>query len=210
MKKPPESVVKWFAVAADAAKVLAVLAAGVWSIFLFISLRQWSRGRIDLQKSEKEISKIAAELKQLEFRNFRQAVLHLSMKMSQVSVPGDNGRYLLGTVEIENKGNRNTRISWEDHEPLAVRLMTITETGETIYELPMSYKISAGREQQTLRGWIVRVGAREQVPFCIRVDAPGLYQIVFRGKLTVEEQEVSLPFGVKTDDWWIMTYTVVI
>lgn len=213
---PPEYIVKWLAVAADAAKILAVLAAGIWSVFLFSALRQWSRGRIELQnlivgreKTEREIRKIDAELKKLEFESFRQAVLHLSMKISQVPVPGDGGRYVLGAVEIENKGNRNTRVSWERQEPLAVRRVTITDSGETVYGPPMPYKVSAGREQLSMGGWIVRVGAREQVPFCIRLDNPGLYQIVFRGNLSVEEKEVSSQLGVQTDDWWIMTYTVV-
>jgi hypothetical protein len=116
---PSQEIVKWLEVAANAAKVLAVLAAGIWSVFLFVSLRQWSRGRIELQKllverekTEQEIRKIAAELKQLEveslkigaelkhleFENFRQAVIHLSMRTKQKKVAGDDGRYVLGTV----------------------------------------------------------------------------------------------------------------
>lgn len=199
---PPEHIVKWLAVAGDAAKVLAVLAGGFWTIFLFTSLRQWSKGRIELQK-------ITAELKKLEYDNFRQAVLQLSMTTRQATIPGRYGRYVLGTVAIENKGNRNTRVSWGDEKPLAVRTVKLKQSGEAEYGDPMQYTISAGHKDVKYSGWIVRVGAREHIPFCIRLDEPGLYQIVFRGSLSVDEKEVSSQLGVTTDDWWVMTYTVV-
>jgi len=199
---PPENVVKWLAVVGDAAKVLAILAGGLWSIFLFASLRQWSRGRIELEK-------VAAEVKKLEFENFRQAVLQLSMKTRQKTIKGDKGRYVLGIVDIENKGNRNTRVSWGKEKPLSVRTVEINGSGVADYGTPMQYAVSAGREDVEYSGWIVRVGAREQIPFCIRIDAPGLYQIVFRARLSVEEKEVSSQLGVTTDDWWVMSYTIV-
>jgi cell division protein FtsB len=221
---PSPEIISWLEVAAKAATVIAVIAGGVWSVLLSIRLRQWSRGRVELQKLERENKKLEQEnknleqesrkleieIKKAERESIQQAVLNLSMQTNQETIPGDDARYVLVNVEIENKGNRNTDIKFEEKNPLAVRPVNISSSGETAYGEESLFPVSTGRGNVDQEGWVIRAGSRQQLPFCIRLDKPGLYQISFRAKLDKEETAVSSALGKRTPEWWVMKYVVVV
>lgn len=221
---PSPEIISWLKVAANAAAVIAVLAGGFWTVLLAVWLRQWSRGRIELQKLERENKKLEQEnknleqesrkleidIKKAERESIQQAVLNLSMRTSQETISGDDARYVLVNVEIENRGNRNTIVSFEQQKPLAVRPVNISSSGETVYGESSRFPVSTGRGNDVQGGWVIRTGSQQQLPFCIRLDKPGLYQVSFQAHLDTEETQVSSALGKRTPDWWVMKYVLVV
>jgi len=227
---PSAEIISWLEVAGNAAKVIAILAGGIWSVFLAYWLRQWKRGRFELQKIEseriklewesikleresrkleQESKKLEIEIKKVELEIIRQAVLHLSIQTSQEKTPVDDARYVLANVEIENKGNRNTVIAFEGNHPLVVRSVRINGSGETVYGEARRFPISMGRNDDVQGGWVIRTGSKQQLPFCVRLDEPGLYQISFHATLDTAEKDISSGLGKQTNDWWVMSYVMV-
>lgn len=235
---PPPEIISWLEVAGNAAKVIAILVGGFWSVLLAIWLQQWKRGRIELAnikwesiklereskkfeqetvklkqetvKLEQESKKLEIDIKKVELEIIRQAVLHLSIQTSQEKSAVDNARYILANVEIENKGNRNTVIAFEQKQPLAVRSVQINDSGQTLYGEARRFPVSMGRNDEVQGGWVIRTGSKQQLPFCVRLDEPGLYQISFHATLDAAEKDISSGLGKQTNDWWVMTYVMIV
>ncbi len=228
---PSPEIISWLEVAGNAAKVIAILAGGIWSVLLACWLQQWKRGRVELQKFELEsikleeeakklereskkleqdINKLEIDIKKAELEMIRQAVLHLSIQTSQVKTSDDDARYVLANVEIENKGNRNTVISFEQKQPLTVRSVHINGSGETVYGETRRFSVSMGRNDEVQAGWVIRTGSKQHLPFCVRLDEPGLYQLTFQATLDTADRDISSTLGKNTGEWWVMTYILVV
>jgi hypothetical protein len=182
---------------------LALIIGGLWALYTFRVLNQITRGRLETQKMqferdkmEIEIRKTQKELQQLELQAKTQAVIQITIEASQQSLPDDSSLYVSAIVEIENKGNRNTRLSYEGRDPFLVTPIKISERGEMRFENSLGYPVRlASNPQGKAPGTIVRAGGREQLPFFFRVEAPGLYMLSFAVRLSPEEQKTASEAG---------------
>lgn len=182
---------------------LALIIGGLWALYTFRVLNQITRGRLETQKMqlerdkmEIEIRKTQMELQQLELQAKTQAVIQISIEASQQSLPNDSSLYVSAIVEIENKGNRNTRLSYESRDPFLVTPIKINERGEMRFENSLRYPVRlASNPQGKAPGTIVRAGGREQLPFFFRVETSGLYMLSFAAHLSPEEQKTASEAG---------------
>jgi hypothetical protein len=182
---------------------LALIFGGLWALYTFRVLNQIVRGRLETQKLqferdklEIETRKTQVELQQLELQTKTQAVIQITIEASQQSLPNDSSRYVSAVVEIENKGNRNTRLSYEGRDPFLVTPIKISERGEMLHKDSFRYPVRlASNPQGKAPGTIVRAGGREQLPFFFRVEFPGLYMLAFAARLSPEEQKTASEAG---------------
>jgi hypothetical protein len=191
-------------------KSLAIVGAGVWSLYLYRVLRQRTRSQLELQKiqierekTDFEIRKIQAELERIALESKKQAVLQITIIASQLSLPNDSSKYISAIVEIENKGTRNTRLSFESTPPFLVTPIQVTKTGEIVYENSIAYPVRrSSNPKLTTPGVVIRAGGREQHIFFLRVDSPGAYLLAFVASLAPEEQEIAGEAGSKYPTSW--------
>ena len=186
-------------------KIIAAVAAGVWALFLLVTLRQPARAQAELRKTEEEI-------REIELRAKRQAVVAVDIKATILSSPDGEGHIILAVVELTNRGSRNTRIKWKDQLPaFYVRLTQFDPSGRPTYlqekELRVPQTLNPDVEA---RSHVIRTGGTESIPFAVKVSLPGIYLLSFRGAVDDAELQQSKELGVELPGAWTANKHVVV
>lgn len=198
---------------------LAILVAGGWAIYTFRALGQLTRSRAELQKLELEHSKAREEILELELQRRKTeveihkleqeakigAVVEISIRASQQSLPNDSSYYISAIVEIRNKGGRNTRLEYgESREPFFVYAASFKHDGDLEFKRQAAYSVPVGRSpNEASPSLLVRSGGSEQIPFFFRVSSPGLYLLVFAARSSEAEQAIAQELGFTFAGSWV-------
>ena len=198
---------------------LAVLIGGGWAWYTFRALGERNRAKAEIENLElrnrkglEEIEglqisqqKLELEVQKLEQEARAGGVIEISIEASQQTLPNDSSCYISVTVEIVNKGKRNTRLIYgEEKGPLFVYAVDTTENGALSFRGVNAYPVPVGRSPNVPSPSVnVRAGGRETVPFFVRVDSAGLYLLVFTARLSDEEQEIAKRLGFKFPGNWV-------
>ncbi len=184
---------------------LALLVGGGWALYTFSALGQITRSRAELQRLELEQRKTEAEIRKLQQEAKVGAVIEISIKLARQSLPNDSSPYVSAVVQIENKGNRNTRLDYgESRKPLMVFAVRFNNDGALEYVEQSAYPVPVGRSPNAASPSIlVRAGGRETIPFFFRVSSPGLYLVVFTAHTSEEEQVIAKELGFSFPGNWV-------
>lgn len=196
-------------------KSLAILVAGLWSLYLFRVLKRRTRAeetlksmQIEREKAELSSRKITAEIQKLNLEAKKQAVIDIVVTASQVFLPDDlcpdsSSRYISVLVTIHNKGTRNTRLSYKKRLPLIVTPIQTTENGEITYGISQKYPArQSSNPSKHTPAVIVRAGGSVEHIFFLRVPTPGAYMVSFIASLSSEEQEIATEAGARYGASW--------
>ena len=158
---------------------LAVVLGGIWTALTFGVLGQAQRARAELQKLQLELS--------------RQAVIETEIRAEQFSLLGDSSRYISAIVEIKNVGQRNTVIDFKF--PFCARRIRFNESGRQVEDdlfqsLYFGAVLPGVAPEDVIGRSVLRAGAKEQHPYAVRVDGPGLYLLTFFAEVDPGEIEV--------------------
>lgn len=145
----------------DIATTIAILGAGVWTVYTFSALGTQTRAQAELSK---------------------QAVVEVSVEAKQESVnPGANGRLMVTAVAtVINKGTRNTLVDFRDRRPFKVSRIVFDSDG--VGGQDHLEELGVNTNYLTLR-----TGASGRFPVFFTVPAPGVYVIEFEVLLSEEE-----------------------
>jgi hypothetical protein len=207
---------------------LTLVIAGIWALYVFKALGQVARGKAERQKIETDIAlgnagllkmetdrektrvdtlKTQAEIQKIELDVKRQAIIDITIEASPQSLANDSSQYVSVVIEITNKGNRITRLSFEGKNPFSVTPVLTNTVGE---ELPFDMKRRvtlpvprASYPANASPSLVIRPGGREQIPFFFRVNSPGLYFLSFSSQLSTMEQNEALEAGAKYATSWV-------
>jgi len=142
-----------------------------------------------------------------------QAALQIVIRASQVKLPDDPRQYISATVEIENKGTRNTRLPLDGKEPFTVWRIEFDAAGKMRPGESKSYPvIRASNPSAPSLGTIVRAGTVEYIPFFVPVTRPGLYFLTFVVRVSKKEGKKSAAAGTprkRPASWVGKTFLVV-
>src|SRR5262245_59612832 len=100
---PPNELKAWAEIIEIALRCLAIVGAGVWALLVLILLRQREQVQTGLRKTE-------AEVKSLELQSRQQAVVRVDINTSTHRAPDSNGYIVVATIDLANRGSRNTRV----------------------------------------------------------------------------------------------------
>src|SRR5215207_9108861 len=100
----------WAEIIEIALKCVAILAAGFWAVSLHKILRHREAAQAGLRKIEAEIRELDLKVKQ-------QAVVRVDIHPTVHQDREGGGYLILTTVDLANRGTRNTRIKWRDQLP---------------------------------------------------------------------------------------------
>ena len=190
---------------------LAIIIAGGWALFTFRVLGQQARAKSELQKIELECRKIELdvlsadqhkrkvdeEIRKLEQEARIGAVIEITIRATQRTLPDDPALYVHVVVELHNRGLRNARLIYdESHRPFLVFATRVNEDGFLEFSDSTSYPVNLGRHPQASSPSIlVRAGGTERIPFFFRAESKGLYFLVFWAKPSDEEREAAKELG---------------
>ncbi|HWP54403.1 MAG TPA: hypothetical protein VN476_09690 [Pyrinomonadaceae bacterium] len=142
-----------------------------------------------------------------------QAALQIVIKASQVKLPNDPRPYISATVEIENKGSRNTRLPFDARDPFTVWPIEFDADGNMKTGECKSYPVTrASNPSHPPLATIVRAGTVESIPFFVPVIGPGLYFLTFVVRVSEKEGKISKAAGKpksRPASWVGKTYLVV-
>jgi hypothetical protein len=164
--------------------VAAVLFGGVWSLYTFRALAARERAKADL---------------------FRQAVLNIRVKATQIRPPNQNGLYVSALATVINSGNRNTFLDFQERSPFSISKVSFDEHGRKTESDP-DYLIMDWEHT------VVRAGNHQRFLTAGRVPEPGMYKIEFAVELSQDEHVIyaaSLPeqFGEKSQEQKTVPYS---
>src|SRR5205823_3828372 len=78
-----------------------------------------------------------AQIRELELKAKRQAVVSVAIEPTVIPNPNGDGHLILANVELTNRGDRNTLISWRNEPPaLTMRLVKDVDDGGPQYDEP--------------------------------------------------------------------------
>ena len=131
--------------------VVALVIGAIWTLYTFSSLKSRESAKAKL---------------------FQQAVLDISITCQQEHVKEMDEDYILSTVKIINKGNRNTLLDFAD-PPLKLSRLYFREDSSVGVASTTKYKAL------TMTSVVLRSGAIIDIPFVAKIDAKGFYLIEF-------------------------------
>lgn len=183
-------------------EIAAIIAAGIWAIYSFRVLNQIARARGEMARLDVEQKKAEAELRHLMEQTFVGAVVDITMSAEQMSLVGDQRKYICAEVTINNQGRRNAQFEYPEF-PFTVFAVEPQSGGGLKYAQHAVAKVAAGSDpnRKSLR-MLVRAGGKGHIPFFVSVDSPGLYFLVFSVPVSEAEQEVTKRFGFHSVGKW--------
>ena len=223
----PKTRIEW---AELALKFIALLASGIWAFWLLFVLRKRELARADLQKKEAEIRDLElkeklqsadyelrarqadAQIRELELKAKRQAAVSVEINPTVLRNPNDDGHLILANVELTNRGDRNTRICWENEPPaLTMRFVKNVGNAGPEYDEPKFFRVMQVRDPNNPAiSHVVRAGATERLAFLLQAALPGLYLLSFRGALDKQERAESEALGaILPVSWTSKKYVLV-
>ena len=155
---------------------------------------------LDISAKHKE-----AEIRDLDLKCKQQAVMRVDIQPAVHRDVEGTGYFILTTVDLTNRGNRNTRIKWQDHPPaFYVRQAQFDAEGtlefdDVVQEFRVPLTLQPDQESVS---HTIRAGGTESIPFAVRVATPGLYLLSFRGIVDEEERKVSQETGANYPVAW--------
>lgn len=194
-------------------KILAIIFAGGWAVFLLIALRQiaTARAQLDILQSNREqaiqdVQKSQLEIQELDYRLKVQPVIRTRILTSlQQNVPQD-GWLLFATVEIENTGSAPARLLYENEDPFLVTKVDFDKEGKPKFGKPTTLWVAQARDPSaSAPAMIIRAGGQESMPFVLRLQHPGLYLVSFRAEVgSVDRKSLE---GLKIPEWRPVSWT---
>lgn len=150
---------------------------GIWTIYTFDVLSARDRAKVELKEIEKNLH--------------QQAVVNVDLSIKQVDLSIDNKRYINITANIENTGNRSTRLELGDRV-IAVIKINYDSDGELVVENIIHSPVLAFADETQANFWslpytIIDSGETRKFPFFIQVGSPGIYLIGFQAIYSGEE-----------------------
>ena len=152
-----------------------VLVGGSWTLYTFIRLKQ--------------VEKAKAELKEQKQKLFQQAVINLSLRLTQVKKV--NNYFLVkGILGIRNDGTKNTNINFEKLSTIQVFRIDIDDSGEVIYDC----KYEEPKKLSDIfyfESYVIRTNHSVEIPFFITLDKKGVYHFELALQLSSEDIEIA-------------------
>lgn len=178
-------------------KTVVVIGAAFWAIVLLVILKKREHALIDLRLKE-------GELRDIELKVNRQAVISVDIQPTIIRSPNDNGYVIIAVVILANKGNRNTRIKWRDEPPaFSVRLAKFCNNGQVDYGSPLDFRVKLTWDPRLESvSHVIRAGATESICFAGKVTEPGLYLLSFRGTVDEKERDEAKELGAQLPVAW--------
>ena len=178
------------------AVVVALIIGGVWTFFVFRAQLSISRARASLDKLNRELE--------------RSSAIGIQISAQQLCIPEDKDRYVLATVTITNRGNRNTRLVW-DRQPLSAAKVRLHEHSDALLKevsRTAIYFLSESGKRLVERSAGFRVGDERRYEAVLPVESPGLYLVTFLAK--VDNEHLTDPErAIGRIDWKAMCHVVV-
>ena len=178
-------------------KCLAIVTAGVWAVLLLFMLRQREQAQANLRKTD-------AEIRRLDLESRKQAVVRVDINPTVHRDPDGSGYIILATVDLTNRGSRNTQVKWRNEPPaFYVRPARFGTDGRPEYEDAAEFRVLATlNPDHEPPSHVIRAGGMESIPFAFRVSSPGLYLLSFRAAVDEQERSVSMESGATKHVAW--------
>ena len=220
----------WLEIVEMGLKSLAIIGAGFWAILLHRLLHKREVALAGLRHTEAQIRDLdlkakhaetqtvaqirdldlkakhtEAQIRDLDLRCKQQALVRVDIHPEVHPAPDGGGYLILTTVDLTNRGTRNTRIKWRDQPPaFYVREARFDADGKPEFDTPTTefrVPLTLQPDQESV-SHVIRAGGTESIPFAIRVTTPGLYLLSFRGMVDEEERKVSAITGADLPVSW--------
>jgi len=144
------------------------------------------------------------------FRLQRRSALGIDISGAQLAIPGDDRPHILVSLTITNRGNRDTRLVWND-KPVTVSKMKVPDHGSPSLEFVSKAPIvllSESGDQLIERSTGIRPGDSKKYEAISSVDTPGLYQLTFMAE-AVREHTTESKRAIGRIDWKATSHIVI-
>jgi hypothetical protein len=144
------------------------------------------------------------------FKLQRRSALGIDISGTQLAIPGDDRPHILISLTITNRGNRETRLVWNDKPVSMAKVMApIHESPliELVSRTPISFLSESG-EQLVEMSTGIRPGDSKHYEVITSVDTPGLYQLIFMAEADREHTTESKK-AIGRISWKAMSHIVI-
>ena len=211
-------ILNWLSIAESAVKIIAILFAGGWAVFLLLALQKVATSRVQLEKLQserdktvKEVQKTQRQIQEIDFKLKVQPVIRSKIVTSTQRKPHQGEWLLFATLEIENTGNAPARLDYKEGDPFLVTVVNFDSEGKPVFGPQTKFRVTQARDPNlSALSTIIRGGGQESIPFVLRLEHPGLYLLSFRALLCSEDRKSLEELGIP--EWhpvsWIAKHYV--
>jgi hypothetical protein len=206
-------ILNWLSIVESAVKIIAIIFAGGWAVFILFVLQKVATSRAQLEKiqserdkTEKEVQKIQRQIQEIDLNLKVQPIIRCKIRSNIKQIPSQDGWLLFANLEIDNIGNAPAKLDYKKGDPFLVTLVSFDSEGKHQFGHQRTFRVPQAHDPNlSALSTIIRGGGQESIPFVVHLDRTGLYLLSFRALLSSADR--SSLGGLSIPEWHPISWT---